>query len=277
VAAGPKTSIAAFARELERRSIQCRYLNTSHAFHSAMMDPILDQFAEVVRKAGLSRPRIPFVSSATGTWITDQEAVDPLYWSMQIRKPVRFHAGRQALAKNLEDVLIEVGPGRTLSTLAKHPSYNCADQVVLSSLAFSRESHRDTETLLNSLGQLWLEGVPIDWEGFYAHERRSRVALPSYPFERKRYWIDPPKISPSSEISASAGPTGTPVPQSRSNPESSVSATVLEKILSEQLEIMSKQLEVLGYVPAAWEGVETGPNGSVSASGASCTREKSNA
>jgi acyl transferase domain-containing protein len=228
-----------------------------------MMDPILERFTEEVRKLRLSPPRIPFISSSTGTWITQEEASDPTYWTMQIRKAVRFNAGRQELAKIPDHILLEVGPGSTLTTLAKHPAHN-AEQVVVASLASSRETHKDVEALLTALGHLWLEGVPVNWQEFYADERRYRVALPTYPFEKKRYWIDPPKTavadkSPQSLSDAPASPTEPAVQQSQSlavspsvTENSSAdevprSAILFERVMSQQLQVMARQLEVLTY------------------------------
>ena len=252
VVAGPDTAIEAMERKLAERAIQGRHLHASHAFHSWMMEPILDQFTEEVRKVRLLPPNIPFISSSTGKWITEQEATTPIYWAMQIRNTVRFHTARQELAKLPDHVLLEVGPGRTLATLARHPSYNLTEQVALSSLPFSRETRKDIASMLTALGQLWLEGVPINWQGFYAHEQRSRVALPTYPFERKRYWIDPPKIFEAQELLRSSlrVPGEEPLPKVpiaavQSVPQLSLAESAFERIISEQLQVMAKQLEVL--------------------------------
>jgi len=294
VIAGPNNIIEGIERKLVERAIACRYLHTSHAFHSSMMDPILEQFTEEVRKVRLLPPRIPFISSSTGTWITQEEATDPIYWTMQIRKPVRFHTARQELAQNPDHILLEVGPGRTLATLARYPSYNLSEQVVLASLAFSRETHKDAESFLTALGQLWLEGVPVNWQGFYAHERRSRVSLPTYPFERKRYWIDPPKILEANKPlrSSTTGFTQKqlteapramtqPGPQpslteSSKNGEIPTSATVFERIMSEQLDVMARQLEVLGYCQAPHDGPEAqvDPMSRPAGGGGCCSRSK---
>lgn len=195
VVSGPKEAIKALEQQFAQREIASRHLHTSHAFHSAMMAPILEAFTAEVRKVRLNSPQIPFLSSPTGTWITLEQATDPAYWASHLRQTVRFADGRQELAKTSDLVLLEVGPGNTLTTLAKHPSFETPGQVVLSSLGHVLDDHQDTACLLKVLGKLWLEGVSVDWSGYYAHERRCRVPLPTYPFERKRYWIDPPKNS----------------------------------------------------------------------------------
>jgi phthiocerol/phenolphthiocerol synthesis type-I polyketide synthase E len=261
VVAGPTRAIQELEREVSEKGSSCRYLHTSHAFHSSMMDPILDKFTEQVRKLTLFPPRIPFISSSTGTWITAKEATDPIYWTMQIRRAVQFNAGRQELARIPDQILLEVGPGNTLTGLAKHPAHN-SEQIVVASMASARETHGDLTALLTALGRLWLEGVPVNWQEFYAHEHRRRVALPTYPFERKRYWIDPPKISGakdslprSSDTSArpaepgaqpQALAVGCPVAESK-GVDIPGSAIVFEKVMSQQLQVMARQLEVLEY------------------------------
>jgi amino acid adenylation domain-containing protein len=193
VVSGPKEAIETLEQRLAHKEIAARQLHTSHAFHSAMMEPILDAFTAEVRKVQLHPPQIPFLSSVTGTWITPEQAIDPAYWASHMRQTVRFFEGRQELAKAPDLVLLEVGPGSTLSILAKHPSYKVPGQAVFSSLGHVLDDHQDIAYMLNAMGQLWLAGVSIDWPGFYRHEQRRRVVLPPYPFERKRYWIDPPE------------------------------------------------------------------------------------
>jgi len=239
-----------------------------------MMDPILEQFREEVGKVRLLPARVPLISSASGKWMTEAEASDPIYWTRQIRQPVRFHAARQELAQQPDRILLEVGPGRALGTLARHPAYHVSEQVVLSSLGLSRETHKDFASLLTALGQLWLEGVAVNWQGFYAHERRSRVPLPTYPFEKKRYWIDPPKIpeanppqrfplSGPAEERLSEAPRAAIQPilqpsliESPKADEVLSSATVLEKIMSEQLQVMARQLEVMSDCQPSHDGAE---------------------
>jgi len=190
VVSGTTNAIDTLERALAQRGTVCRRLHTSHAFHSPMVDSVLDAFTNEARKAKLSPPKIPFISSLTGTWITAEQATDPVYWTRQMRHTVHFAQGRQELAKIPDHILLEVGPGNVLATLAKHPSYGVPQQVVLSSLGHVLDSHQDEATMLNALGHLWTEGVPVDWTGFGVHERRRRVALPTYPFERQRHWLE---------------------------------------------------------------------------------------
>jgi acyl transferase domain-containing protein len=191
VLSGPGDEMDALERKLIESGLSTQRLYTSHAFHSAMMDPILESFTAVVSKIKLNPPTIPFVSNLTGAWITPQEATDPAYWARHLRGTVRFSDGIQLLLQEEDRVLLEVGPGRTLNTLVRQHADNAKNRVRLSSLRHALEQQPDVAFILNSLGRLWLAGVEVDWPGFHRHERRRRVPLPTYPFERQRFWIDP--------------------------------------------------------------------------------------
>lgn len=196
VVSGLTATIEALENQLIQQGVECRRLLTSHAFHSEMMTPILATFTNQVQQIKLKAPQIPYISNVTGTWITPEQATNPNYWATHLRQTVRFTAGLQTLLTDSTRILLEVGPGRTLSTLAKQYSNNkVAKHSVLSSLRHPHDNQSDVAFLLNTLGQLWLMGVSIDWSGFYANERRQRLPLPTYPFERQRYWIDPPKLT----------------------------------------------------------------------------------
>jgi acyl transferase domain-containing protein/acyl carrier protein len=191
VVSGPTEAIAALEGRLTGEGVTARRLHTSHAFHSPMMEPIVGPFEERVRQVELHAPRVPYISNVTGTWITAEEATDPRYWGRHLRETVRFADGVSVLAQMPERVLLEVGPGRTLRTLAQQHPDRAPEQVMLSSMRHPRDAEDDQAFLLRTLGQLWLAGVTVDWEGFYEGERRRRISLPTYPFERQRYWIEP--------------------------------------------------------------------------------------
>ncbi|QHP66038.1 amino acid adenylation domain-containing protein (plasmid) [Bradyrhizobium sp. LCT2] len=187
VVGGPEDAVEGLAARLAVAGVVCHRLATSHAFHSAMMDPICGAFAELVETVERSPPRLPYVSNVTGGWITSAEVTSTDYWVEQLRRPVRFGAGLATLTTRPELVLLEVGPGRTLSGLARQqPSRR-----VVSSLPKSGAGGSDGASILEALGRLWQWGVAVDWSGFAAAEHRGRVALPTYPFERQRYWIEP--------------------------------------------------------------------------------------
>jgi len=201
VIAGATSAVDELEHQLSQRGLACRRLVTSHAFHSYMMDAIAQPFTEFVQTLTLHPPQISYISNVTGTWITTEQATDPNYWVRHLCEPVRFADGVQQLWRQHKPILLEVGPGQTLSSLALQclDSIPVADKVVLPSLRYSYDRQSDVDFLLNSLGQLWLSGVQIDWSGFYTHEFRHRIPLPTYPFERQRYWIEPQRPSASGE------------------------------------------------------------------------------
>jgi len=193
VLAGPTEAIAALNERLTAQDIACRQLPTTHAFHSPMMEPIVDAFAVLVQTVTLNAPEIPYLSNATGDWITKEEVIDSAYWTKHLRQTVRFASGIGELLKDQGQLLLEVGPGQSLGSLVRqHP--DCSGEqlhLVLPTLRHVYEQQSDMSFLLNALGKLWLAGVQIDWSGFYQHERRHRVSLPTCPFERFRYWVEP--------------------------------------------------------------------------------------
>jgi len=192
VVSGSTDAVEQLKGKLSEQGVESCLLHTSHAFHSEMMEPILGQFTEQVKRVKLQPPQIPYISNVTGTWITAAEAKNPNYWAKHLRSSVLFKQGLQKLLKEPERVLLEVGPGQTLSRLARlHPD-QCTE-FVLSSLRHPHDQQSDVGFLLNTLGQLWLAGIQIDWSKFYANEKRHRLPLPTYPFERQRYWIEPQK------------------------------------------------------------------------------------
>ena len=190
VVSGPQEAIDQLEQQLIKQDVLCRRLHTSHAFHSAMMEPILAEFMEQFTTITLKAPQRPFISNVTGTWITAAEATDPQYWAKHLRQTVRFADGVRELLKQPDTVLLEVGPGQTLSLLARQQLEPTAAPGIFSSLRRAQDTSADESFILNTLGQLWLAGVPIDWRGVHAHEQRRRVPLPTYPFERQRYWVD---------------------------------------------------------------------------------------
>jgi acyl transferase domain-containing protein len=188
---GPEKAVENFKERLSERNVECRPLHISIASHSSMMDPVLDVFAGEVKRARRNPPRIPFVSNVTGTWITPDEAMAPDYWVRHLRHTVRFSDGVRELLKEPNRVFLEVGPGNTLSSLAKRHLSESDQRIVLSSIRHPHEQDSDVAFILNSLGRLWLAGAEVDYSGFYEKERRHRAHLPTYPFERRRYWVEP--------------------------------------------------------------------------------------
>lgn len=206
IVSGPTDVIQAFAASLAKQKVACGQLPTSHAFHSAMLDPIAVKAAELVRKFKISKPQIPFLSNLSGTWITDAEATSPEYWAAHQRYAVRFADNLRALTAKGSGVLIEVGPGETLIGLAKTAARNSEDIRLISTTRRAVSQASDWEHWLQMTGQLWLAGVKINWDSIHGDRRPHRTSLPTYPFEREHYWIDDEFGRPSPTNSKPTGP-----------------------------------------------------------------------
>jgi len=192
VVAGPVPDMAAFENRLKEQEIIYRPVRNAHAFHSRLLDPIVDAYTKEVKQVRLHAPRIPFTSNVTGTWITDQQAQDPAYWVEHARRTARFSDALAQLWKIPDCLLLEVGPGRTLGMLAmQHPArVSVKNAATLSSVRQDYENQADVDFILNSIGRLWLAGAELDWDKIAAPAGRRKISLPAYPFERQRYWID---------------------------------------------------------------------------------------
>ena len=191
VASGPDTAIDALQLKLEEEEIDCRRIHISVAAHSSMVEDILEEFGKTVRTLKFKKPRRPFLSNVSGTWITDQQAIDPEYWVQHIRMPVRFAEGLGTLLKDHHCVLLEVGPGKGLGSLAQMHDQIDKNTGIVTSLRHPKEVVADTAFFVRSIGQIWANGVTIDWTTLYQPEDRYRIPLPTYPFEHQRYWIEP--------------------------------------------------------------------------------------
>ena len=184
VVSGETAAIEAFELRLAEQELAARRLATSHAFHSAMMEPILDTFAKVVASTPRSAPELPWVASLTGEWITPEQAQDSTYWVQQARRPVLFARGIARLLEDPTRVTLEVGPGQQLTGLAKRTLPNRPRGVV------TMAAGEGPPSLLLPAGGLWIAGVTLNPATFHRSGKR-RIPLPTYPFERKRYWVDP--------------------------------------------------------------------------------------
>jgi amino acid adenylation domain-containing protein/FkbH-like protein len=217
VVAGPREELAAFSKALEADGIIAQILHTSHAFHSRMMDPVIDRFAAAFEGITLSAPAIPILSTVTGEWLAEKETTDPLYWAKHLREPVRFHRSVVTLgAEKPEQLFVEVGPGQTLTGLARQSLDRKAGHITVSTCRHVKETGCDHANLLESLGKLWTAGVEVDWAAYYAGETRKRVILPTYPFERKRHWVE---ATPMTDVTPTlAPPVSSPAPLSFPEP-----------------------------------------------------------
>ena len=176
VISGESHDLELLQTQLTEKKILSQWLQTSHAFHSPMMEPMLGDFKRILQSISLQPPNIPFVSNLTGEIIKPYEAINPDYWIEHLRHTVHFNQGIRCLAQHA-DVLLEVGPGRTLSTLGKR----CLKDVVLI---------QSLPSLQRAVGQLWVNGIDLkELELFTEEGGCRRVALPTYPFERIRHWV----------------------------------------------------------------------------------------
>jgi amino acid adenylation domain-containing protein len=197
VIAGPENDIEKIRISLEEKEIICKLLHTSHAFHSPMMDPVVQPFTEVVKKIKLNTPQIPIVSTVTTQWLTEKESCDPLYWSGHLRATVKFaDAVKQLWTEQPTYVLLECGPRNTASTLARQQATQPGAQKAISSLGDSNLNNAEWNNILQAVGQLWLTGIEIDWNAFYVYEKRKHVAGPLYSFEKTSYWLTPQQQQP---------------------------------------------------------------------------------
>ena len=190
VVAGPPEEVAELEKGLAVNGVVCRPVKNAHAFHTPALEPIANRFGEELLQVQLQRPRIPCLSNVTGQWLTAEEAVDPAYWVKHATHTSRFSDGLQQLWKLDDPVLLEAGPGRTLTVLAtQHPGRKNAKSVVaVSSLRHQYENQPDLEVLLRGAGALWLSGAEIKWPALSGERRRRRIPLPTYPFERTVHW-----------------------------------------------------------------------------------------
>jgi acyl transferase domain-containing protein len=195
VVSGTEAAVAEAEKRLADAGHTARRLATTHAFHSPMMAPVAERLAARVAQSTLRAPAIPMISNVTGTWISDAEATDPGYWTRHLLGTVRFADGIAELLREPGRVLVEVGPGQTLSTFVRQRPQAEGEQAplaVIPSIRYPYDRKPDAQFLAEALGRLWVAGVEADWAAYRAGERRRRVQLPTYPWEKQRYWVDPP-------------------------------------------------------------------------------------
>lgn len=200
VVAGETEAISSYAEQLEREGIVSKPLHTSHAFHSHMMDPILEEFHGIVDSVTLNRPQQPIVSTVTGNWLTDDEATNPAYWVNHVRAAVKFSPALQFLFNALEPTLLEVGPGNVTATLAKQHGALFASKAIngLDASAYGAQEYR---SVFAAIGRLWQNHLSVNWESVYPQYTPRRVAdLPTYAFDHKTYWLAPKQLPIDSAI-----------------------------------------------------------------------------
>jgi acyl transferase domain-containing protein/acyl carrier protein len=191
VVSGPFEAIDRYEEKLNNMNIAHRRLHTSHAFHSKMMEPILPEFTEQVKRVNLNSPQIPYISNVTGTWIRTKEATDANYWARHLRSTVRLLDGFGRLLEGENRIAIEVGPGQTLTMLARLHNEKKRNHVFLNTLPHPSDKRSDEEITLKLLGYIWCLGIDLNWQNLYTNLDCHRVPLPTYPFERKPFWVEP--------------------------------------------------------------------------------------
>jgi amino acid adenylation domain-containing protein len=257
VLAGPLEAIERLEQRLTQEGVLFRRLRTSHAFHSSMMDPMLAAFEAEVAKVSLRPPIEPYVSSFTGTWIQQEQATSPRFWSEQVRNPVRFADALKTLMVNPQ-ILLEVGPGTTLTTLARQQPNNSESTIVSSLLQRDEQSPVEAGLLQDALGQLWLAGAVPNWANVYAQEKRRRVSLPTYPFERKLHWVEPP--SPSTSPGIQQPPIFVRPEPLDTTPEQAAVSAAIEPLKEEQMAERKLRLQqIVAEVFTELSGIDIAP------------------
>ena len=189
VVSGPAERINALRALLAQRDIASSVLHTSHAFHSAMMEPVVAPFAAAVAQRPRQPPRIPILSTVSGQWLSEEQAQAPDYWARQLRLPVRFADAVRAMAQTPGRVFLEIGPGQSLCTAALQSLSGLSAEVVASQAAAQNAGVADeSEQLEVAIGRLWIAGIELEPN---AVAPGRRIDLPGYPFERVRHWIEP--------------------------------------------------------------------------------------
>jgi amino acid adenylation domain-containing protein len=206
VISGPAEKVDAAEKELKKKGIPCRALHTSHAFHSQLMDPAKERFREYLETVTLNKPQIPFISNVTGKWITEQEAMDPEYWAMHLRSAVLFYQGLEEMfQEESQAIFLEVGPGKTLTTFARQHSRKETSHLILNLQRHPKEKVPDHQFFLEQLGKAWAKGLDVEWKPLYMGQKRHRIPIPTYPFEKIPFRVDPLEGNAETSLSLSAG------------------------------------------------------------------------
>ncbi len=200
VVSGPTADVDAVVAAAESRGLSTQRLHVSHAFHSALMDPILDEFESVAASITFSAPRVPFISNVTGRPVGAADLSDPLYWRRHVREPVRFHDGMRALHEQRVEAYLEIGPHPVLLAMGSA----CVEDEHALWLPSLRRNRDEWEQMLETLSNLYASGAAVDWNGFDRDYARRRFRISTYPFQRTRYWV--PAIPASTAPAGAASP-----------------------------------------------------------------------
>lgn len=256
--------VEALQKELEGEGIVSKILITSHAFHSWMMDPVVDPLIEQIRQIRLHKPNMKIVSSVTGKWLSDEEATSAEYWAKHLRETVRFSAAAETILAGDYPLLVEIGPGQTVATLIKQHK-EAANKTVLSVFPHVQQTVNSGQHALQTLGKIWQAGAEVQLSRLYSTEKRARVNLPGYPFERQRFWFDQLVTIPQSHNGTNdsdskqkqvatpdeAGPQPNTIAQKSSEnaqlnqyARNDEYSAIVQQVIQQQLEIMTRQLKL---------------------------------
>lgn len=265
VVSGEAAPIEALAASLTAQGVQNSALVTSHAFHSPMMAPVEAPLVAHIGRVERRAPVLEMVSTVLARPVGEAELCDPTYWGRQLMSPVRFADSVAAVAQDPHRILVEVGPGQTLATLARQILGRQGPRGVLACLGPAQAPGSALEHLLGAVGRLWVAGGAPDWLALQAG-RRGRIALPTYPFERKRFWVEPSpldlgperadadsgaKVAAAAPAIVGAAPGMAAVAQAGPN---GAAQTDLEHLIQRQLALMAEQIHTLGLLPDAGAG-----------------------
>ncbi|MBN9683666.1 MULTISPECIES: type I polyketide synthase [unclassified Corallococcus] len=227
VVAGPTDAVDALQAKLEAQKVEVSRLHTSHAFHSQMMDPIVEEFRQAVAKVARKEPKDLYLSNVTGTWVTREDAVSPAYWARHLRDAVRFQDSATLLLNDPEHVFLEVGPGNALATLVRRNAQEGTFPSILTTLPAPRDAQQDALAhAADAFAKLWLAGAKTIAGRVYKGESRRRIPLPAYPFQRERYDLlkGPPPALPRTAATRPATTQGVELtvpawPRTRASPQ----------------------------------------------------------
>jgi len=250
VLSGRVEAIEPMEEELRGEGVGSGRLSTNRGFHSELMEEVVKEYEEEVRKVERGEAEIEYISNVTGKRIREDEIKDSRYWGRQMREAVRMKEGIEELVKGKEVVMVEVGPGRTMSGMVER---EVGVEVEVISVNRRGIGEGGEEEIEEAIGKIWAAGSKVEWEEGYAGERRRREELPTYPFERKRYWIETSKTNqndnaqkkPGHGIHHNGNGNGSSASENLYEMQGNERDRALEQLLAKQLELMSRQLELL--------------------------------
>jgi malonyl CoA-acyl carrier protein transacylase len=225
VVSGEHEAVEQIALHFKEQGRKTKRLSVSHAFHSPLMEPMLEQFAEVASSISCTEPQLPIVSNLTGALLTTEQATDPAYWVSHVRQPVRFMDGVATLAAQGASAYLELGPDPVLIPMAQECLAVEAEPTFASTL---RQRHPEEQALTLAIATAHTAGIELDWSAFFEDTAAKRVPLPTYPFQRQRYWL-----------AASPG-LGDPTAIGQANAEHPLLAAVIEDPAGESLTLTGR-------------------------------------